>query len=235
MDVAELVERYPRLYHMASAGSWPSIQRHGLLSTTALLDLFGKSGPERLALEEQHRPEAVIIRHPEHGLAVVRDQKPLHEGRLRGCLRDGLTPRDWYRLLNSRVFFWLTRTRLDDLLQARAYRGARHLVLTLRTDLVVEQYADKIRLSAINSGATVYGVAPRGLGTFLSISEYPYSERRRARGPAGAIAELTIEGALPDVSALVVRVDEVGDGPARALLTLADEPSPLASRAPRPA
>jgi hypothetical protein len=32
---------------MAEAGSWPSIKRHGLLSTTALLDLFEIPAPDR--------------------------------------------------------------------------------------------------------------------------------------------------------------------------------------------
>ena len=39
-----LAQRWPRLYHMAEAGSWESVKRHGLLSTTALLDLFEVSG-----------------------------------------------------------------------------------------------------------------------------------------------------------------------------------------------
>src|SRR6185436_11524880 len=100
------VSRFPRLYHMAEAGSWPSIERHGLLSTTALLDLFEIKGAEREALELQHRPESVEIRHPRHGVAIIRDQKPLREKSLKQALQDGLAPRDWYRILNEKVFFW---------------------------------------------------------------------------------------------------------------------------------
>ena len=43
----EFVRRYPRLYHMAQVGSWPSIERNGLLSTSALLDLFQIKGEAR--------------------------------------------------------------------------------------------------------------------------------------------------------------------------------------------
>ncbi len=39
-----IADRWPRLFHVAEAGSWPSIQAHGLLSTSALLDLFGSAG-----------------------------------------------------------------------------------------------------------------------------------------------------------------------------------------------
>jgi uncharacterized protein DUF7002 len=48
MDVAELVETCPRLFHMAEPGSWAGIQRHGLLSTSALLDLFEVDGDLRV-------------------------------------------------------------------------------------------------------------------------------------------------------------------------------------------
>jgi hypothetical protein len=47
MDTAELIARYPRLYHMAEDGSWPSIQAHGLLSTRAMLDHFEVTPDER--------------------------------------------------------------------------------------------------------------------------------------------------------------------------------------------
>lgn len=36
----ELANLYPRLYHMAEPGSWESIRRYGLLSTSSLLSLF---------------------------------------------------------------------------------------------------------------------------------------------------------------------------------------------------
>ena len=44
MDVADLCNEYPLAYHMAALGSWPSIQRRGLLSTTALLARFIREG-----------------------------------------------------------------------------------------------------------------------------------------------------------------------------------------------
>jgi len=50
-ELAELLQDCPTLYHMAERGSWPSIREHGLLSTSALLDLYGKQGAEREAIE----------------------------------------------------------------------------------------------------------------------------------------------------------------------------------------
>jgi hypothetical protein len=52
-----------------------------------------------------HRPESVTITHPAYGSAVIRDQKPMRDSALLKCLDKGLTPADWYRTLNRRVFF----------------------------------------------------------------------------------------------------------------------------------
>src|ERR1022692_4480653 len=105
MSNAELlIQLYPRFYHMAHAGSWPTIQRHGLLSTTALLDLFEVNGERRSALESRVRPKSEEILHPAHGRALLRDQKPLNEKKLAGALDDDLSPRDWYHVLNRKVF-----------------------------------------------------------------------------------------------------------------------------------
>ena len=47
MKPEEIAEHYPRLFHMANIGSWPSIRLHGLLSTRALVDLYGIDGDLR--------------------------------------------------------------------------------------------------------------------------------------------------------------------------------------------
>jgi Family of unknown function (DUF7002) len=77
MDVAALIEKYPLVYHMAAVRSWSSIQHHGLLSTTAILDLFEVKADCREAIESRKRPESVVITHPQHGTATIRDQKPI--------------------------------------------------------------------------------------------------------------------------------------------------------------
>jgi len=134
ITIDELSGRFPLLYHMAQLESWLSVERHGLLSTTALLDLFEKRGDERFRIESCHRPESIPICHPVHGRAVIRDQKPMSDPSVRKALAgSGLEPSDWYRELNSRVFFWLTEERLDRLMNARAYRHQRHHVLVVDT------------------------------------------------------------------------------------------------------
>lgn len=208
IDPDELVRRYPLLYHMAEVGTWDSIRRHGLLSTTGLLDLFEIAGAERERIESQRRPESITIKHPKHGTAVIRDQKPMRETAIASCLTD-VTPRQWYEILNRRVFFWLTRKRLITLLTARAYKGKMHCVLTVDTTRLIKRHIDEVTLSPINSGSALYNPRPRGNRTFLAPSEYPYLERYKLRGEQDAIAELAVDYAVRDIEDLVVRVDHM--------------------------
>lgn len=198
MDVDELVETYPRVFHMAEAGSWEGIREHGLLSTSALLDLFEVDGDLRTALESARRPESVTVTHQVHGAAVVRDQIPLREGPLERCLV-GMTPVEWYRELNRRVFFWLDEDRVTGLLRGRAYRGRPHNVLTVDTVSLVSAHEEEITLAPINTGSTIYNPRPRGVGTFLAIADYPFDDWRRRRSRRTAVAELAVIGGVRDI------------------------------------
>ena len=105
----EIITRHPFLYHMAEAGTWENIQRHGLLSTAALLRLFGVSEPQRSAIGSRYRGSRVVIRHDDYGCAAIREQTPMPPGKLGRALTD-MVPSEWYRLLNGKVFFWSTET-----------------------------------------------------------------------------------------------------------------------------
>jgi hypothetical protein len=203
-----IIHNHPSLFHMAEHQSWPSIRRHGLLSTTALLDLYGYAGAEREAIEARRRPDSITILHPAHGTAVIRDQKPMTDGSLRRALRDGLTPEEWYRLLNTRVFFWLTEDRLHRLLKAGTYAGQSHDVLIVETRPLVEKYRPQITLSPMNSGNTRPYPHRRGRDTFLSIADYPYRAERRKR-PREPIVELAVENGVPDIAEYVIEVAEM--------------------------
>ncbi|MFC0389708.1 DUF7002 family protein [Muricoccus vinaceus] len=205
-ELEELLRDCPVLYHMAELGSWPSIQRHGLLSTSALLDLFAVSGSRRTAIEARRRPENVAVEHPKLGRAVIRDQKPMDDAGLLRCLQDGLTPEDWYKLLNDRVFMWLTRDRLHRLLTARPYRTLEHDVLELDAAPLVAAHWAQITLSPINSGATKPFPRDRGKDTFLSIADYPYAHWRGKRKAGERAVELAVTGGIPDVGPFVRRV-----------------------------
>jgi hypothetical protein len=205
MDPADIVRYYPRLYHMAELGSWDSVQRHGLLSTRALIDLFEVKEPVRSQILRRRRPEGVPLHHRKHGAAVVRDQIPLREGPLRGCLTD-MTLEEWLDALNSRVFFWLDEPHLETLLGAGAYRDNAHDVLHVDTAALLERHAARVTLSPINSGSTIYNPRPRGSTSFLRIGDYPFEERRRARGK-DAIIELAVDHSVPNIADVLLRVE----------------------------
>lgn len=209
MNPDNIAERFPRLYHMAEEGSWESIRRHGLLSTEALLDLFEVTGARRGEILHQRRAASVPLEHALHGTAVVRDQKPLSRKRLEACLTD-MTFEEWLATLNSRVFFWLTEHNLEVLLGARAYRDQPHDVITVDTAALVAAHADRITLSPINSGATLYKPPVRGRQTFLPIADYPFDERRRAGKTL--IVELAVERGVPDIEELALGVDRRQSG-----------------------
>lgn len=194
------------LYHMAERGSWAAIRERGLLSTSALLDLYGVTGNQRLKIEEQRRPEGVTLVRAGLPPAVIRDQIPMDDGGLRRCLPPHMAPSDWYRLLNQKVFFWLTRDRLLLLLNAGAYRKSDHDVIEIKTRPLVEAYREKIWLCPMNSGCTKPYPHPRSDETFRRIPDYPYSLRRRKKKKGERVVELAIDYAVPNISDFAVRV-----------------------------
>ncbi|MBZ5697628.1 MAG: hypothetical protein LAN18_03680 [Acidobacteriia bacterium] len=191
---------------MAELGAWASIHRHGLLSTTALLDLFSIDGDARYQLESRHRPRSEQINNSQLGTATIRDQGPMSDSALVKCLR-GMTPREWYELLNRMVFFWVTEERVNNLLEARRYRDGEHTVITVDTASLLEHHNGRIKLSPINSGSTLYKPQPRGRNTFLPLTDYPYADRRKKRGIANAVAELAVDYSVPDLLEHAVRVE----------------------------
>jgi hypothetical protein len=204
-ELEEFLQNSPKLYHMAEFDSWSSIRDRGLLSTTAILDLYGVQGAERRQIEEVRRPASVTLTHKTLPPIVIRDQLPMTDAALQQCLQDGLAPRDWYLLLNSRVFFWPSRERLTRLLGAKAYRNKKHDILEVDSRSIVQDYRDKITLSPINSGSTLFDPQPRGKQTFSRIVDYPYSSRPKDN----RLAELAIDHSVPDVSGYVTNVLEM--------------------------
>lgn len=211
-ELQELLVDCPTLYHMAERHSWPSISARGLLSTTALLDSFAVYGEERKKIEAKHRPASVTISDSTSGSVVIRDQIPMDDGGLRRCLPPEITPADWYRLLNGKVFFWLTRERLLRLTNAAAYRDRCHDVLEINASLLVSAYRNSIWFCPINSGCTKPMPAPRDLSTFLQITDYPYATWRKRRKRGERVVELAVEYSVPDVWRFVTRVTEMRGG-----------------------
>lgn len=202
-----------RIYHLAEASNWTAIQREGLHSTSALLDLAGVAGEERDRLERQQRPTQMVLPNG----ARIRDQRPMPPAALAGCLV-GLSPQQWYALLNGRVFFWFDPERLN---RQRAACAARpQVVLTVDAHALVAAYAARISVAPINTGNARRRPALRGAATFVPYADWAdrgwASEAEglgtRARSAAHRPVELTVLGSVPDVMRFVIAVDHLAPG-----------------------
>ncbi len=198
------------LYHMAEAANWPAIQREGLHSASALLERAGLSGEEREHLEKRQR-----LAHTELPNGVqLRDQRPMPPTALASCLI-GLTPSEWYALINARVFFWLDPQRLN------RHRAACHLrpqvVLTIDARRLVAAYAEKITVAPINSGNARRRPARRGAATFVPYASWLASAWTSEAASLGTPVrpsshvpvELTVTGSIPDIMQFVVEVQHL--------------------------
>lgn len=207
MTPDELVDNYPVLHHMAEPGSWPTIAQLGLLTTQQLVADCDLSAAAAAEILRTRRKASVRLHHPQVGSVTVRDQGPLLEHNLSKALT-GMTIEEWLAVLNDRVFFWLHPARLDGLLAARRYREQSHDVLVLNTRDLLDRHRDRVRITAMNTGATIFPGAPeRGPDTFMRIEDFPFTERRRRYQRKDAAVELAVIGGVPDIADLVHRVE----------------------------
>lgn len=199
MKESDLLKHFPRLWHMAEDGSWESIRKHGLLSTSALLDLYKVEGADRRAIESERRPRCIELAADGMMNAIIRDNGPLTVSALNRCLDPDVSPQEWFEMLNQRAFFWLSRGRLRGLLNAKSYRGRPHTVLTVDTSSLLAAHRDCIELSPINSGSAIRKPQRRGRQTFHKIADYPFDQRRKTRTVTGTVAELVVVNGVPDI------------------------------------
>lgn len=199
---------------MAEAGSWESIRELGLLTTAQIVDACGAAPAVREAVLDRRRATAHVLDHPVHGRMVVRDQRPLVERRLAELLVEDMTVPGWLHELNSRVFFWVDEDRLVGLLNS--YGDRRHDVLVLDTGALLAAHAGRVRLTTMNTGAvTRFPSCPRrGRDTFMTVADFPSGERRTTDSRRTRVVELAVDGGVPDVADLVLRVERRrGAGP----------------------
>ncbi|HEX7735918.1 MAG TPA: hypothetical protein VF458_13710 [Ktedonobacteraceae bacterium] len=155
----------PVIYHMAEAVNWPSIERAGLLSTRALLELAGVPEEERGQMGCEQRTGPLLL----PGGMVIRDQKPMPPAALERCLH-GMTPAQWYELLNSQVFFWLDIERLNRMRMASKKQA--QIVMTIDTALLLSHHSERVSLAPINTGNARRQPAQRGARTFVPYQQW---------------------------------------------------------------
>ena len=195
------------VYHLVDIVNWPSIQRHGLLSTQDLLELADVDKEEQRRIHQQQRATPLILPNG----SIVRDQKPMPPGALERCLRD-MTPSQWYALLNSKVFFWFDIERLNRM--RKVYNHLPQIVMIIDAQRLLARYAECASLSPINTGNARRQPALRGPSTFVPYTTWLQtgwaSETNalgtRPRPKSHPPVELTITGSVPDIMDFVIDI-----------------------------
>jgi hypothetical protein len=103
VNVNELIERYPRLFHLAEADSAQAISKHGLLPAQQIVSTSALGPAEQAAILSRPRPRMLSIEHPQLGRVAFRDQTPLRAHILDQVLTD-TTAQQWLSALNERIF-----------------------------------------------------------------------------------------------------------------------------------
>lgn len=197
----------PRIYHLAEAGNWLSIQRNGLQSAGRLI------GAARLARADQNRLKGTQrLTHTVLPTGVhIRDQRPMPAAALQRCLYD-MRPADWYALINSQVFFWMDSDRLNR--QKAACEPRPQVVLVVDTTALIAAHEQRIAVTPINTGNARRKAARRGAATFVPLTAWSRSGwaseatalsiplRKESHQPV----ELTVLDAVPDIMRFVIGV-----------------------------
>ena len=195
-----------QVYHLADAANWDSIKRLGLLSASRLMDLAGLTEAQRKRIERAQRQASITL--PTG--PVLRDQVPMPPAALVRCLI-GMTPAEWYALVNSKVFFWFDLGRLERQRRAGA-ASPRAVVMTIDAERLLGAHGARAALSAINTGNARRKPALRGRQSFVPYAAW--LDRRwaseaaalgtRPRAPSYPPAELTIGESVPDAMDFVL-------------------------------
>ena len=187
------MRKLDRLYHLADADNVPSILEHGLLSTERLLGLTGMAETERAAILRRQRRDSLRLADG----VTIRDQRPMPPSALARVLDDGLEPGDWYALLNSYVFLWPDRERMDR--QRRACDRAQ-VILSFDAVALFDHFGAQAFLSPINSGNARRKPARRGRDTLVPYTTWlqdGWPTRRRSHSPAEVLFGCVLPAQAP--------------------------------------
>lgn len=191
-------------FHLADAENWPAIQRVGLFSTAALIARAGLDDATA-APYRGHREFGMRLPSGE----LIRDQGPMPPAALARCLDAGLTPQDWYDLVNGKVYFWLDQDRLARHMAACARRP--QVLLTIDLTKLAARHGARAFVTPFNVGNARRRPAPRGRRSFVPLADWLETRWKTealpgsgARAASHAPAELAVEDAVADVMDFVV-------------------------------
>ena len=188
MDVTELAEHFPNLWHVTFAGGWEGIQRQGLLRAVDV-------APETA---EEFRAEVRRVDGSDGLTVTLRDQVSSRADPS-PCL-DGITPAQWWSLINGRVYFFRRKDDATKLLDVYLGQGHAQEVVRVRTKAALEAVAGGVEVTTVNAGTFPRTKGPsRGPATFVPLADYPVAT-------VAKIQEVTVTVSVPLPSPAVFSV-----------------------------
>jgi hypothetical protein len=164
---------FPGFITSIFASNLHSIREHGLLSPQALAHRYSFSPEESIAVLEQRSRCIQQL----HGI-TLRDRHPAQESKMKSCLVRITVP-EWITLLNSKIFFFVSKQKADVL--AKSYADYDNLLLEIDTAALLATHAEYASLCRINSGSFLYNPRPRSRASFIQLQAYSYKNKRDTR------------------------------------------------------
>jgi hypothetical protein len=194
--------RIKHLYHLAETTNIESILQRGLMSTEQLLIVAEIPEFERAAMLRSHRPANVQL---PNGI-LIRDQKPMPPKALAGALDDCLEPADWYAMLNSFVFLWPDKQRME---RQRIACGSRpQALLTFDAQALLRDFGTDAFVSPINSGNARRKPARRDSNTLSPYSAWKEGKQPTERGNRPP-AEFLFRCRIPAEAPYLIQIDNI--------------------------
>jgi hypothetical protein len=188
VDVDQLAERFPNLWHVTFGGGWDGIQRHGFLRT---IDV----APEGCG---RQRTELTLAEAADGTQVMLRDQLRTRVDPTASL--DGITPSEWWQLLNTRVYFFCRQRDVHKLVEFYLGRQLAQEVIKLRTKPMLEVVADQVEVTTVNVGVFPRTKGPsRGRSSFVPLADYPAAD-------AAKIREITVAARVPVVLSAITSV-----------------------------
>ncbi|HEV2676211.1 MAG TPA: hypothetical protein VGV37_16925 [Aliidongia sp.] len=194
-------------FHFVDAVNWASVETEGLHSTDTLLRMAAFP-PDVVAAARNWRSAGLLLPNGRY----IRDQRPMPAAALGPSLDDGLAPADWYELLNTCVFFWLSADRAAN--HRRALRHRPQMLIRLDARRLAAAYADIACVSPFNLGNARRQPARRGLRSLVPVDVWQKTAWQTERPPPTAMrspshkpAELVLRGSVPDFLRYVTAIE----------------------------
>lgn len=178
MKLEDFTRKREFLYHLTDRENLDNIlSQKAIFSTDTIVSKSALGPEEKEALLSNRRKTHINI--DVDGVShKIRDQRPISIVNLVKCLTTGYTVHDFFKLLNSRVFFWPTTKRLQS--HYNRYKQEKPIIIKVSTEDLLTQNAHA-EFCRLNSGATrsnshLNGAPPlRGEGTFSPAVRFPHN------------------------------------------------------------